>query len=188
MIAVGIDPSLTASGVACPDGRCVIFGTPGITSMSMFDQIREIGNLVTDIAGAVAGEQPDLVVMEHVDLSQSYGGAAERTYLFYRLLEEFIDLGIRVETAASAIGKMYATGKGTGVSKGDVIEAIARQWPHFQITGNDNKADAAAYCALGMHILGEPLSTVTKDQLRAITRTKGMDYVPPKKATRKKAT
>lgn len=186
--AIGIDPSLTAGGLAFPTGECLLFGHDGVTKMSWVDQDATILHLVGSYRTVIQnyGPLPDLAVIEWVDMSSSYGGSAERVVLVWELTRMLRGLGITVVTAASSIGKMYATGKGAG-PKGAVIEAVTRQWPQFQTRGNDNKADAAAFCALGMEILGRPLSMTTVAQQRALTRVKPLDQAPtPKKRATKK--
>lgn len=189
-LVVGIDPSLTATGIAFPSGRTELVGVLGLTGMSWINRSIHLGVLVESIIEKVMGSddgRPDLVVIEQLDLTQSYGGAQERVVLWWDLVRLLARRDIRVEVAASSIGKMYATGRGVG-PKAAIIAAVQAQWPHFNLTSgqkgrprlDDNLADAATYCALGMHLLGSPLSEVSEEQLRAVTRTKGLAHVPPK--------
>jgi Holliday junction resolvasome RuvABC endonuclease subunit len=183
VMAVGIDPSLTATGIAFPSGRTRLIGTPGVTTMSWIQRHAVIETMVLEIITEVMGSddgRPDLVVIEQLDMTQAYGGTIERTVLWWKVVELLARRGVRVETAASSIGKMYATGNGNA-KKPEVILAVSRQWPQFDLKrANDNVADASAFCALGMHILGVPLTTVNAQQLRAVTRTKGLDHKPEK--------
>lgn len=184
--AVGLDLSLTASGICLPDGRTGLVGKAGITNMAVREQMDVIKALAAAIIDQVLPhvDYDGVVVVEALDMGQSYGGQIERTVLWWEVVDTLHQRGLRVATPTSGQVKKYATGNGNA-KKGTVIEAVTRQWPHLQHGGNDNRADAAAMYALGMALLGRPLSTLPKTHTSVVPAIRyTTDPPPPKKAKR----
>lgn len=183
--AVGIDLSLTATGIALDDGDCMIVGMSGVTNMSWEHRLRTIGVMVSDICAAVLdhidGQGVDVAVcIEGLDQANPYGGQIERSYMWCSVVQALIIEGVQVYVAPSAQVKMYATGNGAA-HKEDVIEAVATQW-FFQVGRDDNKADAAACCAIARAKLGIPFTEVPLAQERALAKVMPVTRAPePKK-------
>ncbi|MEW2302047.1 hypothetical protein AB0958_19075 [Streptomyces sp. NPDC006655] len=170
---VGLDISLTATGIASSCGRTEVVGFKGSTSKEKITNLPiprrrdELEALCARIITAVG--TPELVVIERPAPSRSGGGAHERAWLWWETYGRLIDQGIPVGFLAIQQLKLYATGKSTG-SKGPVIDAVARRWPAWATDGDDNRADAVVLMAAGRDRLGEPLATVPKAHRAAIEK------------------
>lgn len=71
--------------------------------------------------------------------------------------------------------KIFATGKGSGVQKTDVVLGIERRYGHLVQVQDDNQADAFTMLAMARHEYGHPLSTVDgKDIPKTHLRALGM--------------
>lgn len=163
-VTVGIDPSLTSTGIAVHwPGR--LNDTDIITH-----RIRSAGKKadswdtrnarINKIAGEVIDVIPNnaLVVME----SPSYGSvstsAHDRSGLWWAIYSRLIQAGCTVVPAAPSQRMMYATGKGGGkdAGKDNVLAQAIKRYPQINITGND-VADAVIFLAMGMRLNGKPL-------------------------------
>lgn len=173
--AVGIDLSLTATGVARSDGSCALFGKPGITNLAWATQLRILSDLRKQIVDYALDHHPDVAVIEGLDMAQSYGGQIQRSRLWCDVVQDLILDGLNVYVAPSPQVKMYATGKGQlprgREGKKLIIAAVTEQWPLFQHNGNDNMADAAVMCAMAAHLADEPMSQVSDLQIRGLAKT-----------------
>lgn len=152
---VGIDLSLTATGIARSDGACAVIGADKITTHSWDTRIRLLNGLADEIVNTATVLNPKAATIEGLDMAYSYGGQIERSYLWCEVVRRLIMQGIFVWVAPSSNLKMYGTGKGSG-QKNAVIEAVAAQWPWFDIGRNDNKADAAVCAAIARAKIGVP--------------------------------
>lgn len=162
---VGVDPSITGTGLAWPDGRSLAHGEKGITSVPKAPAVidypargQRLLTLAWHLRDLVLGTgYPHLVVIEGYELhSQASGGLAERCWLWYALVNAFTNQNVPVLVVPPSKLKLYATGKGSGPKAG-VIDATARRLPQFDTGGNDNRCDAAWLCAIGCAMLGAPL-------------------------------
>jgi hypothetical protein len=205
-IVVGVDSSLTASGLAWPDGRCVSIGRSGITTIAYWGArgltlkqlVVEVGRAILGLEGAVPGPvaakddafwPPDLVALEGLELhSRSSGGLAERCYLWISLVNLLGMHGVPVLVVPPKTIKKFATSKGNA-SKAQVIDACARRLPQFETGGDENKADAAWACAIGLAMLGVPIVEVPAthraalDTLTLPPLADGMEWVRGSEAT-----
>jgi Holliday junction resolvasome RuvABC endonuclease subunit len=169
---VGIDPSLTATGMADNHDWCDTIGWPGITTQRLPQRITEIDRLAGAILDLVRVDQPDLVVIEQPAFSRSVGGAVERHALWWLIVRALHQDGTPVAVAVPGAVKRYATGKG-GASKGAVIDAIARRLPQYVTGGDDNRADAVTLAAMGADHLGHPLTPMPATHRTALD---GVDW------------
>lgn len=172
-IVVGLDPSLTAAGIASTRGWTEIVGFKGrnskekITTLPILRRRREMESIAARIILAIG--QPDLVVVERGALSRSAGGAQERAWLWWEVVGRLDDRGIPLGFLTTNQLKLYATGKGSG-DKGPVIDAVARRWPDWATGGDDNRADAVVLMAAGRDWLGKPISAVPKTHRAAVDK------------------
>lgn len=171
---IGLDPSLTAAGVASSQGWCKTVGyvkakskDPGITQLPHLQRYEAMTRLSWEIVDLIG--QPDLIVIEAPAFTRSGGGAHERSYLWWSLFGAFKLRHIPVAVMSIQQRLTYATGKGSG-SKGVVVDAVARRWPMFATGGDDNLADAAVFCAAGMDWLGHPLAVVPATHRAALSK------------------
>lgn len=168
---VGVDTSLSATGLASSEGWCRVLGYQDkknpITKLphpERLVQMRRVLDAVTEAIG-----RPDLAVMERAALSRAGGGAHERGWLWWRLYERLVDAGVPVGLVSTNQRIHYATGKGTG-QKTVVVDAVARRWPEWQTGGNDNACDAVVLMAAGRDWLLNPVADIPKLHRTAIDK------------------
>ncbi|MFF8422878.1 hypothetical protein [Streptomyces sp. NPDC015680] len=171
---IGLDPSLTATGIASSTGWCEVIGykkprakDPGITGLphpQRREALHELHQAITDTIG-----RPDLVVIELPAVSRSGGGAHERGWLWWQLYNHLAALEIPVGLLSPNQRALYATGKGNA-GKGAVIDAVARRFPTWNTEGDDNAADAVTLMAAGRDWLGHPITSMPQTHRAAITK------------------
>jgi crossover junction endodeoxyribonuclease RuvC len=168
---VGVDTSLTATGLASSEGWCRVIGYVDKTKKNPISKLPRVErlahmNVLLDTVMAAIG-RPDLAVIEGAALSKAAGGAHERGWLWWRVFERLLDAGIPTGVVSPNQRIHYATGKGTG-SKGAVLDQVARRWPQWQTGGNDNAADAVVLMAAGRDWLRAPIGDVPKLHRKAV--------------------
>jgi crossover junction endodeoxyribonuclease RuvC len=166
---VGLDLSLTASGLACACGQVKLIGRDGVTKLPLTERVevvRLLAEAITDWTDDhTPGERsalrfPAMVVVEQPAFSKSGGGAVERHALWWSVVATLIGYGHSVAVAPPTTLKLYALGKGSGKGtqgKGPMVDALARRLPMFETGGDDNIVDAAWLAAMGADHLGVPL-------------------------------
>ena len=171
---IGLDPSLTGTGVASSNGWCDVIGykrvrakDPGITQLPHAERLTAMRDLVDRVLEAVG--HPALVVMELPAVSRSGGGAHERGWFWWQLYHRLTDHQTPVGLMAPNARAQYATGKGNA-AKGAVIEAVTRRFPDWATDGNDNAADAVALMAAGRDHLGHPITDLPKTHRAALDK------------------
>lgn len=171
---IGIDPSLTGTGIASSDGWVNVIGykktrakDPGITQLPHPQRIRAMRTLANQILDRIY--LPDLIVMELPAVSRSGGGAHERGWLWWHLYSELTQTNLPIGLMAPNARALYATGKGTA-AKGAVIDAVTRRFPAWTTEGNDNAADAVALMAAGRDWLGHPITDLPKTHRAALDK------------------
>lgn len=151
MIAIGLDLSLTSTGVATRQHTLRVL--PG-TKRRGYERLRYIRDQILD---AVVSAGPDLVVVE----GPSYGSVSrsqhERGGLWWMVTEAIDVGGIPIAIAPPKNIKKYATGFGGGPKsdKDFVIAAAVRRFDWF--AGNNDEADALWACAMAFDWAGVPL-------------------------------
>jgi Holliday junction resolvasome RuvABC endonuclease subunit len=173
-VVVGIDPSLTGTGIASSNGWVHVTGykkprakDPGITQLPHAERLTAMRDLLARITTTIG--YPDLAVMELPAPSRSGGGAHERGWLWWEiyrtLTTNYVPVGLLTPNARA----LYATGKGTA-AKGAVIDAVTRRFPDWTTEGNDNAADAVALMAAGRDWLGAPITDMPKTHRAALDK------------------
>lgn len=172
---VGVDISLTASGVADNTGWCTKVGREGVLKLPLHDRTEWLVTLAEEVCARIFHPVlPALVVLEASASAQAYGGASERAGLWWLVVHILRDADIPcVEVSPSQV-KLYALGRGGGkdTGKGAVIEAVTRRWPQFLTRGDDNLADAAVLAAMGADYLGHALAPVPAKHREALAKVK----------------
>ncbi|MFE0207062.1 hypothetical protein [Streptomyces sp. NPDC058985] len=173
-LVVGVDPSLTGTGIASSNGQVDVIGykkartkDPGITQLPHAERIRAMRQLAHQVLEAV--HLPNLVVMELPAVSRSGGGAHERGWFWWHLYSELTHYEVPVALMAPNARALYATGKGNA-AKGAVIDAVSRRFPDWTTNGNDNAADAVALMAAGRDWLGHPITDMPKTHRAALDK------------------
>lgn len=169
MTAVGIDLSITATGLASSDGKSRIIGSKGITTLPLADRVEALKNLRFDIVSWVTSQEPKLVLIEAPAFSRAGGGAVERHFLYLDVIDHILGRGIPLVEVTTNQRMTYATGKGQA-SKNAIVDAVARRWPQFETGGNDNLCDAIVLAAMGAERLGQPLAIVPRSHSAALLR------------------
>lgn len=154
MIAVGIDPSLTCTGVALINTatgdvttRRVRTAPAGKTLRARRARLREaISGILAPIPAQVG-----VTVIETPSHRQQFGAQNERSALFWWLVDQLCARGPVVEVSPSQRAKL-ATGKGNA-KKPEVIAAMRAVHPTVHVP-DDNIADALALATAGAHWLG----------------------------------
>ncbi|MFJ1528203.1 hypothetical protein ACIOFV_07205 [Streptomyces mirabilis] len=168
---VGVDTSLTGTGLASSGGWCQVVGYVDKSKkhpISKLPRIERLAHMNVLLDAILAGiGHPDLAVIEGAALSKASGGAHERGWLWWRVFERLLDAGIPTGVLSTNQRIHYATGKGTG-AKGVVLEQVVRRWPQWQTGGNDNAADAVVLMAAGRDWLRHPIGDVPKVHRKAV--------------------
>jgi hypothetical protein len=187
-LVVGLDPSLTGTGIAWADGRCMKIGRTGLTVVrdkktgapiplrergeGLMRLVLEIGNriLLGPDAGQVAvdsglGQLSGTALRSQPDLvmieelpPSAAHADSERDYLWWSLVNLLERQGVRCVPVPVTVAKKYATGSGS-CAKEAMVAATARRLSHFQTRDDKDMSDAAWMCAVGMDLVGEPLVT-----------------------------
>lgn len=160
MIVYGIDPSLTATGIARVDTddrlvvECQTLTSTGKSGATLARRRERLNRLTDQVYGAL-WNPPDLIVIEAPSLGQArQGGQLDRHGLWWMLVDALIDHVTLVAVTPAQRAK-YATGRGNA-GKDEVLLAVARRYPHAE-PQNNNEADALVLAAMGARLLGEPI-------------------------------
>lgn len=176
MTVVGLDLSLTSTGVAIIDSdgdvythRCKSKPAKGVaaTATRIDNLAHEILGWATD--GYTLPSFIKLAVIESPSFGSSGGAAHERAGLWWQVATVLTQLGIPIGTVSPAGLKVYATGKGRGVEKDEVLASVVKRYPQANIIGND-VADATVLAAMGKRWLGNPI-----EEALPATHTRAMD-------------
>ncbi|QXN73978.1 RuvC-like resolvase [Microbacterium phage Blab] len=180
-IVIGVDPSLTAAGVATAmTPECAAWGGDDQFSVATFGRagkndeplntrLERIELLADEIRDQAVNlmQWPSLMLIETPAYSQSTGKTHDRSGLWWEVVRIFRrELEIPVIEVSVQKVKTYATGKGNTAKQAVLLE-VARRHPHVAIS-NDNEADAFTLAAIGMRLIGAPIDDVPKTHLRAM--------------------
>ncbi|MFA7191056.1 MAG: crossover junction endodeoxyribonuclease RuvC [Dehalococcoidales bacterium] len=136
MIIVGIDASLTSTGIA-------VFDDAGIRTYAIQPQITGPERLI-EIRNKISHEakNADLVFLEGYAFARA-NQAHQMGELGGVLRVMFLEMGIKVIEVAPSTVKKFATGKGNA-KKEDIAVAVYKRWK-FEADTND---EIDAYCLL----------------------------------------
>jgi len=161
---VGLDPSLTAAGIAVikhpqhadtPNApRLVCVGASGQNGDSLPTRSIRVADQSERILRAMP-PNVRLVVIEALPPKppQNTKLYQERAALVLRVVEFLARRRIPVADVSATTLKLWATGNGRA-EKAEVIDAMQSLWPHARIGANDNKSDALALATMGAQELG----------------------------------
>jgi crossover junction endodeoxyribonuclease RuvC len=170
MQVLGVDPSLTCTGVATVGSLGVVaphrFPTKGDgTLVDVRERIRYIVGCVLRFAP----ERPLLTVIEAPVIPHGHGSGQilERAWLFGMLVDQLILRGPVVQVRPSTRAK-YGAGSGNA-KKAEVLAAVREAFPNVAVR-DDNEADAIVLAAMGARHLLMPFDGVaSKKQIEAMT-------------------
>lgn len=171
LTVVGIDPSITATGIASSRGWCHTVGYTNkrrpFTKLPHCDRLDAALGVLRNVLVNVG--RPDLAVIETPALSRTGGGAHERGWLWWEIYRHLTAAEIPIGLVSTNQRMLYATGKGTA-GKSVVVDAVARRWPAWATNGDDNAADAVVLMAAGRDWAGQPICPMPKTHRAAIER------------------
>lgn len=183
-LVVGLDISLTATGLAWSDGQTMTHGRDGLTNPRV--HIQERGRQLMDLAldlgslalyrGLGASEpiggphpRPVLAVVENIPTGGRQGAdvQVERCYLWLAVINLLWRCGIPALEVTPTQIKKYGCGLGSA-NKRETVAGIKQWFPAWEVrktgkrgnvltTDDDNKADAVGAMAIGRDLLGAPL-------------------------------
>lgn len=162
---VGVDSSLTGSGVARIDERGIALARIGSKGSKVDDlasrTTRLRGNVRRILDFALDGldrqaRGPLPVFAIEAPIPTPGGHAHDRSGQWWLLVHLLSKEGIVVEISPSSV-KLYATGKGNA-EKDAVLAAAVRTFPDLEVDGND-KADGLWLAAMVRRQLGAPIET-----------------------------
>lgn len=162
---VGLDISLTATGIASSRGWADTVGTKSVTTLPILERVKAVDELHRRIMAMVG--TPALAVVEVPAFSRSGGGALERSALWWQVLRSLTARCGAVALVHNNTRMRYATGKGSA-TKAAIVDAVARRFPMFETGGDDNIADAVVLAAMGADWLGHPIGQVPKTHRTAL--------------------
>lgn len=165
---VGVDPSLTCTGIASSDGWIEIVGAKGITALPLIDRVDALDRLAVTIIEWV--RPADLVVIEEPlpsGRNANDTSGLERHALAWLVIRWLARTEHPFALVNNRHRAAYATGNAAS-RKADVLAAVAEFWPEWKAGKNDNKADAVALMALGRHALGCPVGEVPAINARVV--------------------
>jgi len=167
--ALGLDLSLTSTGVASSLGWCARIRSAGPGSpnrhMKGLERLRYIVAKVRSLLG-----EYDLVVIEGPSYGSRHGSAHERGGLWWMVRDAVEAARIPVAVAPPSSVKLWAAGHGHA-TKQQVIDAMCDRYPNAVIRSSD-EADALALAHLGAAWLVEEVGH-TDAQRRAMS---GVDW------------
>lgn len=174
-IVIGIDPSLTRTGIATPAGLRSI-KSEGREDATLEDRALRLHNLNLDILIAVFDGKPlgddVLVVIEAPSLGQGrQRGTMDRVGLWWMIVDSLImEPGVAVAQVTPSQRMKYATGDGRA-DKDEVLAAVIKRFPDHDVRSND-EADALVFRAIGMDYLGAPLAVMPARNREVLTAIK----------------
>lgn len=175
MKIVGIDPSLTATGIAViEDGEWLGFDvlTNKLRGHERMDYI--LGKLMEILWNL---KEDDVVVIE----GQSYGSHGQRSHelggLWWLIRHEMWELNVKVVVVPPTSRAKYAAGKGNA-GKQEVLDAVTRRYPSVEIVDH-NQADAMILAAMAARHYGMPMDVfeIGSPELDALTKIEWADGV-----------
>jgi Holliday junction resolvasome RuvABC endonuclease subunit len=168
VIAVGVDPSLTCTGVAILDGPIVLtrrIMSPNIGS-SLLARRNRIRRVVEGILAPIPA-RVDVTVIEVPHSRQQFGAQNERIALYWFLVDQLLARGPVVEVAPAQRAKL-ATGSGRA-TKDEVVTAMKAAFPGAVIP-DDNVGDAVALAWAGARWAGTRMPEYSPGQEEAFAR------------------
>lgn len=175
MKIVGIDPSLSSTGVAvvsCSGREVESVEVATVTSkpeadvdpLARLNRMRRIVRSVMDHA-----VDANAAVIEGPSYGSVTGRQHDRSGLWWMLVRALTGVCLLAEVPPAS-RTMYATGRGNA-SKDTVLSSVIRRYPDVEVAGND-QADALVLAAMGARWWGIPIEI----SLPA-THTRAMDKV-----------
>ncbi len=160
---VGLDLSLTHTGLCSPSGATDRLNTPAST-VSGHDRLDEILQAVADWTDVA-----DLVAIEGYSYSSRASQAHAAGELGGLVRHRLWRLGTPYLDVPPACVKKYATGKGNA-GKDEVVTAAVRRGADLYTGTTNDEADAFFLWALASDLAGQPVLEVPKSHRAALDK------------------
>ncbi|MFP3119531.1 Holliday junction endonuclease [Streptomyces albidoflavus] len=167
---VGLDLSLTASGIAYRDGSTTTVKTRQKDGDRRLLHIAEAVRVAVGGPHVGLGPVPDLVVME--DIPQNSFAAKPISMVHGVVRAVLIEAGVPYALVTAATLKAYATGKGSGDKVPMAMAAYKRAGREF---ADDNQCDAWWLRTAGLDRLGAPPVDLPAAQRARLDKVKWPD-------------
>jgi Holliday junction resolvasome RuvABC endonuclease subunit len=169
---LGLDLSLTATGIAYPDGTTTTIKT---RQKDGDRRLLEIAHAIRWAAGEGQGPMgtdtpPTLAVLEDLPKHAMAAGITGMVHGIARAV--LLEAGVPYATVVPATLKAYATGKGSGDKTPMAMAAYKRAGVEFV---DDNQCDAWWLRAAGLDWLGSPLFDLPKAQRDRLAKVRWPD-------------
>ena len=166
MIAVGIDPSLTSTGVAVlVDGKLFHYeryGRDGHNGASYTTRSRRVRRMIREATeAALSAGRPDVfVIEEHPYAVGNQGNEFDRAAVWHGIYGNMDAREIPGVVVNNSTGKSWVTGAGK-VDKSEVVAAV-EAWYGISLDAwrklhRGDIADAIGYATMGAFKLGDPV-------------------------------
>ncbi|QNJ55554.1 RuvC-like resolvase [Microbacterium phage Phinky] len=173
----GLDLSLTGAGMAAlgidNHGHFGYTQTAGydLKKPTLLDQLKRIDFVRERVLDFLDGlGSVDLIFIEEMPYHAKGTAVHQLSALWHSVAGEIARRGIPLARVNVSSLKIYATGKGTGVDKDEVMLAIARRYPDIAVA-NNNEADAFGLAAMAARKLGHPIEeSLPQTHLRAMEK------------------
>jgi crossover junction endodeoxyribonuclease RuvC len=170
MNIVGIDPSLTGTGLAVIRPGGLVATDTVTTKLRGHQRLDRILSEVREVA--VNGGQwgpADLVVIE----GPSYGSKGSAYHqvagVWWLIAHELWLAGVPYAVATPSARMKYATGKGNA-AKDQVLAAVLKRFGHLVDIDNNNEADALVLAAMAAEHRGLPLAPMPATHSEALAK------------------
>jgi Holliday junction resolvasome RuvABC endonuclease subunit len=160
MRIMGLDLSMTATGVAFPDGSTAVIKPRGEGDARLLSIEERIG-------AALRAGRPDLAVVED-DPGMFRGAAAKAIPMVHAVVRlTLMHAGVPYALVNASTLKTFATGRHTADKTAMVVAALKRMGREFT---DDNECDAAWLRAAGHAAYGAPVVELPKAHTEALRK------------------
>lgn len=178
---LGLDPSLTSTGVAFLDNNGIAvthLASKGRAGATLNESAKRVDQLCDDLHHLLADlDHITLVVIEAPAMAHANAGTSLINGLWWSYVRTVHTAGVPIVSVAPTSLKVYGCGKGNA-GKDEVLLAVARRYPQAPIETND-QADAVVLAAMGWHhVTGTPLVDLPATHTRALAKVQWPADVP----------
>jgi Holliday junction resolvasome RuvABC endonuclease subunit len=164
-LVVGLDLSITATGIAWADGTTSTTGGPAKVGDHRLLSIVHAVRGACNITDCLVQRGPDLVVIE--DIPTHAHGAGVTAMVHGAVRAELLRAEDPYVLVPPATLKKYATGRGNATKAGMAVALYRRFGLEL---ADDNQVDSFLLRAAGLHAMGHPIFDVPKAQSDALAK------------------
>lgn len=156
MRVVGIDPSLTSTGIACEGRTRTVDGKASSAPGLQLARVGAIAFEVAAIVSAMTASDYEIICVVETPSVNARGAGHERIVGLHYLLRHMLEVndwrGTRIVDVAAATLKVFATGSG----KADKVDMLLAARERLGYPGKSHdEADALWLEQVGLHLLGD---------------------------------